>query len=359
MIEKNTAFASITDSKGLFMGVVSLSEINLHLTKTYGQEINGNKAVSNFLQKNPRVFNLSAKAIEIVQLIIDSGNLNLDDICIIDNYRKPCGFVCFLSLLKLQQNEINSNIKKLESQKKLLKAADEHKQDFINLMSHELRTPINGIFGVVQLLEGMEELKDIQPLVSLQKDSTLKLMRILDSIFDFVSITKSHNAQKFETTHISKVLADTYDLYKDRYETEDLKLNLEVDPNAPESIKTCKKSFIRIISNLLDNAFKFTSKGIVTLKYYSSGQKIIIEISDTGIGIEAKHHDRIFEPFHQVDSSIIRNYEGVGIGLTVAKMLTSELKGKISVTSHPETGSTFFVEIPSTDKLSTGKNRNK
>ena len=111
-------------------------------------------------------------------------------------------------------------------------------------------------------------------------------------------------------------------------------------------VQADKESLIQILSNLIDNALKYTPEGgEVTIRCHTEAEKVIIEVSDTGVGIDPEHHDRLFERFYRVDKARSRELGGTGLGLAIVKHLCQAMQGSISVESTPGQGSTFVVRL--------------
>ncbi|MCX6320501.1 MAG: ATP-binding protein, partial [Bacteroidia bacterium] len=117
-------------------------------------------------------------------------------------------------------------------------------------------------------------------------------------------------------------------------------------PAEKADIMTDSSKFVRVFSNLISNAIKFTLKGQVTFGYELKGSFIEFFVSDTGIGIPVELHYKIFENFYQVEKSLNRQFEGTGLGLTICKAFIEHLGGKIWLESEPDRGSTFYFTLP-------------
>jgi anti-sigma regulatory factor (Ser/Thr protein kinase) len=126
-----------------------------------------------------------------------------------------------------------------------------------------------------------------------------------------------------------------------------LELSAVVEATVPPTVETDAVRFRQMLLNLLGNAVKFTEQGSVSVRtrYSSSDSTLTVEISDTGIGIPAAAIDRVFQPFHQADSSVVRRHGGTGLGLSIVKRFAVLLGGDVTVTSQPGSGSTFTLTI--------------
>lgn len=242
--------------------------------------------------------------------------------------------------------------KKAESElilaKEKAEESDRLKSAFLNNISHEIRTPMNAITGFSALLTIPENTFEEQSMYieSIQKNSD-HLLSIINDIIDISGIEA-----KATNTRISKVnLNSKIDklckqhlhaasekniclFYKTALTTE--KADIMTDPS----------KFVRVFSNLISNAIKFTLKGQVTFGYELKGSFIEFFVSDTGIGIPVELHSKIFENFYQVEKSLNRQFEGTGLGLPICKAFIEHLGGKIWLESEPGRGSTFYFTLP-------------
>jgi two-component system phosphate regulon sensor histidine kinase PhoR len=127
-------------------------------------------------------------------------------------------------------------------------------------------------------------------------------------------------------------------------------------PDAPVRVLGDEEAVRQIVDNLLDNAFKYTSDGgRVSLRLSAAGQDAVIEVQDTGIGIEPEHLDRIFERFYRIDKARSRELGGTGLGLSIVKHLVEALAGHVDVESEPGKGSTFRVSLPIFERADAGR----
>jgi signal transduction histidine kinase len=177
------------------------------------------------------------------------------------------------------------------------------------------------------------------------RDAAGRLLRLVEEVLSFARLDADREALRVEPTLLSNVLEDTMALLDPIAMQKGLQLI--VDAPEPELIiETDGWKLRHVLSNLLSNAVKFTEHGSVELRVRRTGDRVLFELSDTGIGIAAENSERIFEPFWQIEQSATRRYEGSGLGLGVARELARLLGGDIDVTSELGKGSTFRMEIP-------------
>jgi signal transduction histidine kinase len=236
-----------------------------------------------------------------------------------------------------------------------LKRANKAKDEFLNVMSHELRTPLSIIIGYSTVLR--EE--QLGPLTQGQEEGVSVIQRNSKELFTMIETIMS--AAKLESGLISieegsispvELLSELQNLYS---APRDKNINFEWNLSSSLPIlRTDVPKLRQILSNLIHNALKFTSEGSIVV---SAEQKLETDdgynrhwmefsVLDTGVGIPPEQCERIFDRFHQVDSSATRNFEGVGLGLYIVKSFTEMLSGRVSVSSQVGRGSTFTVKIP-------------
>jgi PAS domain S-box-containing protein len=226
--------------------------------------------------------------------------------------------------------------------------SDRLKTAFLNNISHEIRTPLNAITGFSALLT----LPDNDPdSLSMYIESILKSSdHLLSIVYDIIDM--SNIDARAANIQISKVNLNklTDKLYKQFLNpASDKNLNIVSKPALPfekADIMTDPSKLIRILSNLISNAIKFTIKGEVTYGYELKDSFVEFFVSDTGIGIPHELHSRIFEKFYQAERNLDRKFEGTGLGLSICKAFVKNLGGEIWLHSEYGNGSTFYFTVP-------------
>lgn len=240
----------------------------------------------------------------------------------------------------------------LEIAKNKAEEADRLKSNFLANISHEVRTPMNAISGYSQMM-AYDNLtaKKRREYIDLVQEGCNSLTNLIDDIVDFATIESGQAKVEKKEFNLHPILEFLYDHYTDKL----VKMNKEalVLAYANENkendlvINTDPSRFKQILSILIDNAIKFTEKGHVEFGFIHPNEKEIqFYVRDTGIGIDEKYYDLIFERFRQVDESTTKKYSGAGIGLSVAKKLVELLNGNISLESTLGRGTSFFFNLP-------------
>lgn len=226
--------------------------------------------------------------------------------------------------------------------------SDTLKSAFLNTLSHEVRTPMNQILGFASIL------KDHQ-LSDENKGEYLGIItrqchQLLTVITDIVEISKLTTGQvklQTDTFNLENTMQIVLESNQTKADIRNLKLHMNKKMTGAGALIQCDEVKLKIILNaLIDNAIRFTECGSVTIDYYTANEWLIFEVADTGLGIEESQKQHIFECFRQVEITLSRKYEGLGLGLSIASAYAKMMEGGIRVKSEPGEGSTFFVEIP-------------
>ncbi|MEL6335081.1 MAG: PAS-domain containing protein [Pseudomonadota bacterium] len=237
----------------------------------------------------------------------------------------------------------------LEAERRREREASQHKAQFMTRMSHEMRTPLNGVLGIAALLDRTQLDGTQRKYLTAIRDSGEVLLRLIDDLLD-TSRFATDNFELVEQPFLfCAMMREALDLMEPEAARRGIALmKRPADIRLPMLIGDGVR-LKQVVLNLLANALKFTAEGSVTagLKAAVVGGRaeLIIEVTDTGIGIAAEDQKRIFEPFSQIKSGAQPTVGGLGLGLSISDRLVSAMGGRIEVTSTSGIGSTFAVHL--------------
>ena len=225
---------------------------------------------------------------------------------------------------------------------------DRMRRDFVANVSHELRTPLTSLRGYAETLlaGGLEDAEHRERFVGVIRDQAVRLQAMTEDLLSLAELERpdaTPHPQPFDVrTLISSVAAASRD------EAARRGLALVVEPGEPLQVNADRVRLEQAVTNLADNALKYTERGQVTLRAGATAGHGWIEVEDTGPGIPSEHHGRIFERFYRVDPARSRDRGGTGLGLAIVKHIAELHGGSVSLRSEPGRGSTFRLELPGT-----------
>jgi PAS domain S-box-containing protein len=245
-----------------------------------------------------------------------------------------------ISELKSIQNDLRIAKNKAEE-------SDRLKSSFLANMSHEIRTPMNGILGFSSLLQDKNiSKKEQEDYLNIIQKSGNRMLSTIDDIIDISKIEAGQMDLSRTEFNLNETISFLYNFFHPEIKKKELILNCEKGlPDDQSNIISDHEKIIAVFTNLLKNAFKFTSEGTINFGYKIEDEHIVFFVKDTGIGISEKRQKAIFDRFVQEDLTITKPYEGSGLGLSISKGLIDIMGGTIYVESEKGKGSSFYFTI--------------
>lgn len=265
-----------------------------------------------------------------------------------------------------RSDEIGDMLRRMEDARKILTRAFERearsrqaaedlsraKTSFIATTSHELRTPLNGLLGSLSFLAQSDLTPDQARYARMAQSSGDALLAVINDVLDFSRI-ESGGIQLEDIAFLpTQVLSDFASMYSMLAEQKNLEYSVTIDLEDDLALHGDPERIRQILNNLIGNALKFTDSGSVRVQAcldkarLGATKNLIIEVSDTGIGIPEDKVKAIFEPFAQADGSTSRRFGGSGLGLSISAKLAQAMGGSLTVNSQPGVGSTFRLTLP-------------
>ncbi len=247
------------------------------------------------------------------------------------------------------------SIFRLNSELELIKAKEQAEESnklksaFLANMSHEIRTPMNSINGFTELLRNTNQPPEKQKqILDVIYKSSNQLLTIINNILDISKLEVGQAKINNRDYDLNQIIFDTLQtLPVDFFSESDVEIRTSMPIKGSESMIHCDSSRIQqVLTNLLQNAIKFTNKGSIEIGYQRINNYLEFFLKDTGIGIPKEKQHLVFERFGQAEEGYARNFEGAGLGLTICKGFVELMGGKIWFESESQKGSTFYFTVP-------------
>ncbi len=337
----NTSFEKIIgiDSEKL-LGLDTTTLTNIDIVQNIGHVLKGNMATYNdiFICSAPEK-SISVRAI-MVPLSLKNGRSS-----------GGMGIIEDITLRKIYEERLVQAREDAEKANKI-------KSIFLANMSHELRTPLNGILGILQILRDSCTEPNLHEYIDIAAESGKRLTRLLSDILDLSKIESEEITLIKENVNIRELITSVLTSLSGYSSQKNNILTYSISDSIPEIITGDELRIRQILQNIVENAVKFTSDGLISIdadfKFHGKSRgELLLKVTDNGIGIEKDKIDAILEPFRQVENTFTRKFQGVGLGLSIVRRLLSLMNGDIRIESIPGNSTvvkcTMQVEIPGKD----------
>ncbi len=256
----------------------------------------------------------------------------------------------------LRDSEDELRAAKLEAEQlaRAAESASRAKSEFLANMSHEIRTPMNAVMGYSELLEGSVTDARQRGYIESIKAGSRSLLTLINDILDLSRIEAGKMKLEFGALDLQRLLEDVQRIFEIRARARDLTLSVSLADNIPAAMVLDETRLRQVLFNLVGNAIKFTHEGEIRIHARTESChtdetgdecQLVIEVTDTGIGIPEDQQDRIFDAFEQQEGQSNRQYGGTGLGLAISRKLVRMMGGELTVTSHAGEGSCFRIVL--------------
>lgn len=341
---------------------------------TFSWALNQNRAVVIHGDKDnmSRLFHVVAIRGKVIGMFIatfdyDSNSVNETTLGLLSIILLNCANTIEASALNMkvrEQNEvletkIEERTRQLDIEKTRAEAASVAKSNFLATMSHEIRTPMNGVMGMAQVMATTDLTKEQQLYVNTILDSGNSLLTVINDILDFSKIEAGKMLLENNAFNLKDITNSVIKLFENKAKEKNIQLIFNINDDCPLELTGDSLRIKQVLQNLISNAIKFTNHGTVEVKM--SGSKtsknfanLMVNVIDSGIGIDQDSQDKLFSDFTQVDSSTTRKFGGTGLGLAICKQLVTLMQGEVGVYSEAGKGATFWfslnIDINNTDR---------
>lgn len=258
--------------------------------------------------------------------------------------------------LKQREERLRSAREEAEEARSKAEAASHAKSVMLANMSHEIRTPLTSVIGFASAIgEAVGDETDVSQFATRIRNSGERLLDTLDGVLNLSELETGEIDFASSSLDLSRQANDVVDRLRPQAEGADVGLRIETN-GAPVQALADEKGVSIILRNLVSNAIKYTSQGEVVVRARRHADRAVLEVEDDGSGMEPSTVETLFEPFRQESEGMDRTHEGTGLGLSVARLATQQMKGSLHVETEKGVGSCFTVQLPTPEE--NGKHEN-
>ncbi len=335
LIDANDSFLSVLGFKSADIINRKFSDLNIFIDDEQIENIS-NELEQNGKLREMEVF-ITGKNNELITGIMNIESIYLGDIL--------CWMTTIIDITKQKKIELE-----LIQTKELAEAANIVKSQFLSNMSHEIRTPMNAVIGFTELLANTSLMPEQQNIINEIKTSSQILLSLINDILDLEKMEAGKLKMEILPLELQRIIDNAVSQVRVKSEEKGISIHTTIEDDVPKLLSGDPLRLQQVLTNLIDNAVKFTNAGrvVIRVKFIeSSGEQIKLQFSvrDTGIGMTEEEIKKVFEPFYQPEHSDGRRYGGTGLGLAICKNIITLHGGKIWVDSYLGKGTTFFFTV--------------
>ncbi|MDQ0047979.1 signal transduction histidine kinase/CheY-like chemotaxis protein/HPt (histidine-containing phosphotransfer) domain-containing protein [Paenibacillus polymyxa] len=253
-------------------------------------------------------------------------------------------------LVNLQRQLAKSNAELSRTKEEAVRAND-LKSTFLAVVSHEFRTPMNGILGMIEMLGSSKLSPDQRQAIGVIRESASLLLNMINNLLDISKVEAGQMELEIGNVRVEAIMGHVAQLLEPQIYQMGNRLSIETDTDVAEYLEGDSARIMQILLNLLNNANKFTSEGLLIVRTKlveetKDSQRVRFEVQDSGIGISPEDQNKLFQPYVQAGEGSASQYGGTGLGLWICSSFVELMQGEIGVVSEEGQGSTFWFEIP-------------
>ncbi len=334
------------------VGLATRSKLLFRLFRRFGFELYGKKPIISIADPEPLMIHEDERLDVAIDTALDRPADDVyDDIIVVNNSGNFTGLLSVKQMVIQQSNAlVNSVIQKEMAREKAkdLEKINRIKSQFIANVTHELRSPVNAIIGLTELMKMSYEKGNIEQMknrLAMLMSSSTYLRSIVTNVLDLSKLEAGKMEALNERFDVVTILREVGGTTRVLLGNKPVSVEV-IAHDGPVFIVSDPVKVRQILTNIINNAAKFTERGRIVLALGSEKERLKISVSDTGIGIREDNLKKIFEAFSQIEDAGTKRYEGTGLGLTITRNLLTILGGSISVSSKHGEGTTVDIYLP-------------